>query len=98
VESVLAGAREAMERTYLLRNQGYDLAAILTRVSRIFNIPEARIKSSGKDERVRAKSIAAYRAVKEPGLAGTVVGDPLNLTQSAVSRAVRRRRRRRRRL
>ncbi|MDR3555045.1 MAG: hypothetical protein P4L55_09855 [Syntrophobacteraceae bacterium] len=58
---------------------------------RIFNIPEARIKSSGKEsERVRAKSIAAYWAVKELGLAATVVGIDLNLTQSAVSRAARR--------
>lgn len=91
VESALADAREAMERKYRLRNQGYDLAAILTRVSRIFNIPEARIKSSGKEpERVRAKSVAAYWAVKELGLVGTEVGSALNLTQSAVSRAVRR--------
>ncbi|MDR3565627.1 MAG: LysR family transcriptional regulator [Negativicutes bacterium] len=34
--------------------------------------------------------IAPYRAVKELGLAGTEVGNHLNLTQSAVSRAVRR--------
>ena len=39
---------------------------------------------------VRAKSIAAYWAVKELGLAGTVVGNDLNLTQSGVGRAVRR--------
>lgn len=91
VESALADAREALERKYRLRNQGCDLAAILTRVSRIFNIPEARIKSSGKEpERVRAKSVAAYWAVKELGLVGTEVGSALNLTQSAVSRAVRR--------
>jgi chromosomal replication initiation ATPase DnaA len=91
VKSALADAREAMERKYRLRSQGYDLAAILTRASQIFNIPEARIKSSGKEpERVRAKSVAAYWAVKELGLAGTEVGNELNLTQSAVSRAVRR--------
>ena len=91
VESAPADAWEAMERKYRLGNQGCDLAAILTRASRIFDIPEARIKSSGKEpERVRAKSVAAYRAVKEPGLVGTEVGSALNLTQSAVSRAVRR--------
>ncbi|MBF0552802.1 MAG: transposase [Deltaproteobacteria bacterium] len=91
VESALANAREAMERKYKLKNQGCDLAAIFTRVSRIFNISEARIKSSGKEpERVRAKSVAAYWAVKELGLAGTEVGNELCLTQSAVSRAVRR--------
>ncbi|MGC8493158.1 MAG: hypothetical protein ACP5SH_15620 [Syntrophobacteraceae bacterium] len=91
MESALADARETIERKYRLRNQGYDLAVVLTRISRILNITEARIKSSGKEpERVRAKSIAAYWAVKELVLAGTDVGKDLNLTQSAVSRAVRR--------
>ena len=91
VESALAGAREAMEHKYRLGNRGYDLAAILTRVSGIFNIPEARIKSSSKEpERVKARSVAACRAVEEPGLAGTEVGNELNPTQSAVGRAVRR--------
>ena len=91
VETALAGARETREEKYRLRNQGYDLAAILSRVSRICNIPEARITSSGKEpERVRAKRIVAFWAVKELGLPGTEVGKVLNLTQSAVSRAVRR--------
>ena len=66
-------------------------AAILTRISPIFNIPEARIRSSGKEsERVRAKSIAACWAVRELGPTGTQAGNHLNLTQSAVGRAVRR--------
>ncbi|MGC8491293.1 MAG: hypothetical protein ACP5SH_06110 [Syntrophobacteraceae bacterium] len=91
VESALADARETIERKYRLRNQGQDLAVVLTRISRILSITEARIKPSGKEpERVRAKSIAAYWAVKELGLAGTEVGKALNLTQSAFSRAVRR--------
>jgi hypothetical protein len=47
--------------------------------------------SSGKEpERVKARSVAAYWAVQELGLAGTEVGKELNLTQSAVSRSVRR--------
>jgi hypothetical protein len=67
------------------------LGTIVTRVSRIFDISEARIKSSGKEpERVKAKSVAAYWAVRELGMAGTEVGKELGLTQSAVSRTVRR--------
>jgi len=91
VESVLADAREAMEQKYRLKGLGYDFGTIVTRVSRIFHIPEARIQSSGKEpERVKAKSVAAYWAVRELGMAGTEVGKELGLTQSAVSRAVRR--------
>jgi putative transposase len=91
VESVLAGAREAMEQKYRLKALGYDLGIIITRVSGIFDIPKARIRSSGKEpERVRAKSVAAYWAVRELGMAGTEVGKELGLTQSAVSRAVQR--------
>jgi REP-associated tyrosine transposase len=39
---------------------------------------------------VKARSVAAYWAVKELGMVGTEVGNELSLTQSAVSRAVRR--------
>ena len=39
---------------------------------------------------MKAKSVAAYWAVKELGMAGTEVGVEASLTQSAVSRAVRR--------
>jgi hypothetical protein len=91
VESVLAGAGEAMEHKYRLKALGHDLGTIVTRVSRIFDISEARTKSSGKEpERVKAKSVAAYWAVRQLGMPGTEVGEELGLTQSALSRAVRR--------
>ena len=91
VESALVDAREAMERKYRLKSLGRDLGTVVSRVSRIFDIPEWRIKCSGKEpERVKAKSVAAYWAVKELGMTGTEVGKELSLTQSAVSRAVRR--------
>jgi REP element-mobilizing transposase RayT len=91
VESALVEAREAMERKYRLKSLGCHLGTIVTRVSQLFHIPEARIKSSGKEpERVKARSVAAYWAVKELGMPGTEVGNALGLTQSAVSRAVRR--------
>jgi hypothetical protein len=91
VESALVGVREAMDRKHRLKSLGCDWGTIVTRVSRLLDVPEARIKSSGKEpERVKAKSVAAHWAVKEPGMAGTEVGSELSLTQSAVSRAVRR--------
>ncbi|GKT09532.1 hypothetical protein DSTSK_28370 [Desulforhabdus sp. TSK] len=91
VESALVGAREAMEWRHRLKSLGCDWGTIVTRVSRLLDVPEARIKSSGKEpERVKAKSIAAHCAVKELGTAGTGVGKELGLTQSTVSRAARR--------
>ncbi len=41
VESALVGDREAMEQKYRLKGLGYDFGTIVTRISRIFDIPEA---------------------------------------------------------
>jgi hypothetical protein len=66
VKSVLAGAREAMEEKYRLKGLGDDLETIGTWVSRIFDVTEARIRSSGKEpERVKAKSVTACWALRE---------------------------------
>ncbi|MDY0040170.1 MAG: hypothetical protein RBS57_07635 [Desulforhabdus sp.] len=91
VDSVLAAARETMEGQYRLKARGVSFDTIVARVSQIFDVPEERIRISGKErKRVNAKSIAAYWAVRELGMAGTEVGRQLGLTQSAVSRSVRR--------
>ena len=91
VDSVLAAAGETMERQYRLKAQGFSFSTIIARVSQIFEVPEERIRTSGKEpKRVKAKSVAAYWAVRELGMAGTEVGRKLGLTQPAVSRSVRR--------
>ena len=91
VDSVLAAARETMERQYHLKAQGFSFDTIIARVSQIFDVPEERIRTSGKEpKRVRARSVAAYWAVRELCMAGTEVGMELGLTQPAVSRSVRR--------
>ena len=41
-------------------------------------------------ERVMARSVLSYWAVRELGISGTSVGERLGLSQSAVSRAVQR--------
>lgn len=91
VDSVLAAARETMERQCRLKAQGLGFDTIIARVSQIFDVPEERIRTSGKEpKRVKAKSVAAYRAVRELCMAGTEVGRESGLTQPAVSRSVRR--------
>ncbi len=53
------------------------------------DLPPVEIRRPGKHpERVRARSLVCYWAVREMGLEGTMVGRRLGLTQSAVSRAV----------
>ena len=64
---------------------------IVERVSEIFKIAVKYILSPGKQpERVTARSVLAYWAVRELGISGTNVGKRLHLSQSAVSRAVQR--------
>ena len=91
VESVLQRAQEELEHHYRLIAGGYTLDTVIDRVADIFELPPKLIISSSKEPtRVRARSVAAYWAVKHLQMQGTEVGRCLSLTQSAVSRAVRR--------
>jgi chromosomal replication initiation ATPase DnaA len=91
VESVLAQSKERLERSYRLKSSGYTIDMVLRRASELFNVPIKAITSGGKQpERVKARSIAAYWAVRELGMNGTLVGRKIGLSQSAVSRAVQR--------
>ena len=52
-------------------------------------MPPRDILQAGKQpQRVRARSLVCYWAVRELGLSATEVGRQLDLSQSAVSRAV----------
>ncbi len=91
IQSVLERSRERYEREYELKSRGYTLDMALRRASELFQLPIKAITSGGKQpERVRARSVVAYWAVRELGLNGTRVGKKIGLSQSAVSRAVQR--------
>lgn len=91
VQSVLNRSKENYERSYRLKIQGYTFETIVRRVSELFDIPVKAIMSGGKQpDRVKARSLAAFWAVKELGMNGTTVGRKIGLSQSAVSRAVQR--------
>jgi len=61
VGSVLAAARETMERQYHLKALGLSFDTIIARVFQIFDTPEERIRTFGKEpKRAKAKSVAAY--------------------------------------
>jgi len=91
VESVLQSATEEMERKYSLKAEGYDFTSLVKRVCGLFKIEERLLLTPSKQpQRVMARSILCYWAVRELGLSGTDVGKRLGLSQSAVSRAVQR--------
>ena len=63
----------------------------IERVAKLYKMRPREILSSGKQpERVRARSLVCYWAVKELGINGTAIAKLLGIIQSSVSRAVRR--------
>ena len=89
VESVLARAEEEMERRYKLQAKGYDLNHVLQKAAAEFGMSAEELIEPGKQPaRVKARSVAAYWAVRHLTMAGVEVGKALGIGQSAVSRAV----------
>ena len=88
VEKVLTQASEQMERRYRLKAEGWTLTKITERVAEIFGIEKDQVVVAGKQpDRVRARSVLAYWAIRDLGLTATEVGKYLGLSKSAVSRA-----------
>ena len=89
VLEVLASAEERMEERYRLAAQGYTFDRMVEQVSDHFGICVESILSPGKQPlKVKARSLAAYLAVRKLGMDGTTVGKRMGLGQSAISRAV----------
>ncbi|WP_414736132.1 helix-turn-helix domain-containing protein [Desulfosarcina ovata] len=62
---------------------------MIEQVSEHFGISIANILFPGKHpQRVKARSVAAYLAVKRLGMDGTTVGRRMGVGQSTISRAV----------
>ena len=77
-----------MERRYRLKTEGWTLTKITERVAEIFGIEKDQVVVAGKQpNRVRARSVLAYWAIRDLGLTATEVGKYLGLSKSAVSRA-----------
>ena len=91
VEAVLNQSKEKYERSYRLKTKGHTFETIIRRASELFDVPVKAIMSGGKQpDRVKARSLAAFWAVKELGMDGTTVGRKIGLSQSAICRAVQR--------
>lgn len=91
VQSVLDRAEEEIVQKYRFSAKGYDLDYVIRRAASVFDVPVEEVFEPGKQpRRVSARSVAAYWAVRKLCIDGTVVGKTLGLSQSAISRAVKR--------
>jgi len=89
VMQVLESAQERMEERYRLAAQGHTFDRMIEQVSEYFGLSVEDILSPGKHpHRVKARSVAAYLAVRKLDMDGTAVGKMLGVGQSAISRAV----------
>ena len=89
VESTLERQNELLEQRYQLQMQGYDIDKVVDRVANLFLLkPEEVLSSSKQPQRVKARSLLCYWAVKELEVGGVDIARRLRISQSAVSRAV----------
>ena len=91
VEAVLKEADEQLERRYRLKAEGFDIEQVAERVAAVMNIPlEIVWEKSRRPVVVEARDLLCYWASKELVMSKTDLAKRLNLTQPAVSIAVRR--------
>jgi putative transposase len=89
VMQVLESAQERMEEQYRLVAEGHTFDRMIVQISESFGLSVEDVLSPGKHpHRVKARSVAAYLAVRKLGMDGTAVGKLFGVGQSAISRAV----------
>lgn len=91
VESVLQGADEQIRARNIYQLQGVDLDRIAQITANLLGTGFEEVWAGGKQPgRVAARSLFCFWAVRGLGFSTTELADRLDLTQSAVSRAVQR--------
>jgi len=91
VDEVLSRADEHYSRQAELRRRGYTLQRVAKRVARVCEIDERVIFARGRQqERVRARDLFCFWAVRELGISMTEVARSVRMTPPGVGYAVRR--------
>jgi hypothetical protein len=91
VEAVLKEANEQLERHYRLKAEGFDLEQVAQRVAAVMDCSvEIVWEKSRRPQVVDARDLFCYWASEELAMNKTELAKRLNLTQPAVSIAVRR--------
>ncbi len=89
VQDVLQKTNEQFERRTLLRTKGIDLRELLSKVASHYGINPEDLKTKTKSPPIaRARSVYCYLAVRELDFTGATVARKLNISASAVSKAV----------
>ncbi len=89
VESVLRDADEDLEQRTLLERKGFDFETLLRRVANYYKIDMDNLRVGFKERSiVKARSVLCYLAVRKLKMSATEVALKLNITPSAVSKAV----------
>ncbi len=91
VTEVLARAEEELENRYRMKAEGFNLERLIHRVAELTELTEDQILDGVRDKkRTDARSILTYWATDQLGITQAKLAAKLNLTQSAISHAVRR--------
>ncbi len=91
VDDLLSKADEAYERRYKLKRFGYGKEKIAKRVSEIYDLDPRDILKKGKQpQKVNARSLYCFWAVKELGLSLRELSRQLNLSSQAIGYSVQR--------
>ncbi|MDP2643489.1 MAG: hypothetical protein Q8P24_00975 [Desulfobacterales bacterium] len=89
VESVLKAANEAKERRYDLQARGFTLPKVASRVAEVLGVETETVWAAGRyREIVQARSLLCYWAVRELGVTMISLSRRLDLTVTAISKAV----------
>jgi len=91
VQEVLSQANERLEQKYRMTSKGLTLERLTERVAELMGMAVDEVTHAGKDRRsVKARSILCYWATDQLRISQTQLAQMLNLTQPAVSQAVKR--------
>jgi len=89
VESVLRAANEQMERKYDLQARGFTVTKVASRVAEVLGIEQDKVWASGRRrDIVQARSFLCYWAVREPGVTMASLSRRLDLSVTAIGKAV----------
>lgn len=89
VMKVLKEQNEQMEQRYRLQSVGYDIEKLIDRTAELFSLSRPEVTNpSRKPQRVLARSVLCYWAVRKLGIKGSTLSKILGIGQPAVSRAV----------
>jgi putative transposase len=91
VERVLSSTEERYERYYALKRRGFDIERVVRKVAGMYRLEPGDIEAKGRSsQRVEARSLVCYWAVRELGMAVTELARRFGMSPSGVTYAVRR--------